>query len=681
MKVPVILQTEATECGLACLVMIARYHGHDVDLNVLRKRHLVSLKGASLKSIISIAANLQLGTRPLRLDLEHLDQLTLPAILHWGFNHFVVLTKTEKDKVHIIDPAIGRRTLPMNVFSDSFTGVALELTPTAEFKPLTARMKPKLSNLWSKLVGLKRAIVQTFILTVILQILLLASPFFLQLVVDGVLPSNDKGLLLALALGFGGLAVLRASTEAVRSWAVLVFGNQMSAQMVGNIFSHLLRLPTAYYEKRHVGDLISRMGSVQPIQYALTQTVVTVIIDGIMALFMLGIMFIYSPLLAGIVLLSVIALALFTILLYPKLRASQEDVIFKRAIENTHIIESIRASTTLKLFRREAQREAAWRNLYTDVVNANISHGSYVIWQKFFETLITGVQMIAIVYIGAGLIIDETGFTIGMLFAFLAYRANFTFSATQFMQKGIEFSLLGLHLDRLSDIIYAERETAAGHEGDQTANIKGHIKLENIWFRYADDDPWILQDLSLEFQAGEMTTITGLSGGGKTTLFKLILGLYTPTSGQIFVDGKPLNDIGLQDWRSAIGVVMQEDQLLSGTIAENISFFDAEMDMDKIIRAAQTAQVHEDISAIPMGYDSLVGDMGSVLSGGQKQRVLLARALYHNPKVLFLDEGTANLDTETEKHIVKVIKNMPISRIIIAHRPAFISAAKQVITL
>ncbi|MGB0906151.1 MAG: peptidase domain-containing ABC transporter [Maricaulaceae bacterium] len=686
-SVPVILQTEATECGLACLAMVARYHGHDIDLNILRKRHLVSLKGASLKSIISIAANLELGARPLRLDLEHLNELTLPAILHWDFNHYVVMTKVGHDKVHIIDPGIGRRTLSMKLFSESFTGVALELTPKAEFKPINARLKPQISSLWSKLVGLKRAIAQTFILTLILQIILLISPFFLQLIVDGVLPSGDVGLLIALGIGFGGLAILRACTEALRSWAVLVFGNQMSLQMVGNIFSHLIRLPTSYFEKRHVGDLISRMGSVEPIQKALTQTVVTVIIDGIMALLMLGVMFIYSPILAFIVLASVTLLSLITLFIYPRLRETQEDVIFKRALENTHTIETIRANTTLKLFGREAEREAAWRNLYMDVINSNITHGKFLIWQKFAETFLTGAQLVIIAYIGARLIMDgSSGFTIGMLFAFLAYRADFTFSVTQLLQKGIEFSLLSLHLDRLSDIIYAKSETSDKAEYEHRnkylpSNLKGEITVEDLWFRYADDDPWIIQGLSVTFPAGEMTTLTGLSGGGKTTLLKLIMGLYPPNKGRILIDGIPLSELRLQDWRGVIGVVMQDDQLLSGTISENISLFEPKADMERIISAATAAKVHDDIAAIPMGYDSMVGNMGSVLSGGQKQRVLLARALYHEPKILFLDEGTANLDSETEKQVVNVIKNMPITRIIVAHRPAFINTAAKVIKI
>jgi len=678
---PVVLQTEVTECGLACLTMIGRYHGHDIDLNVLRKKHLISMTGASLKSIMAIAGSLQLAARPLKVDLDQLSKLQLPAILHWDLNHYVVLKSVKGDKVQIVDPGIGLRQMKLSQVSDHFTGITLELTPTAEFSPLEARLKPHLSLLWSRLVGLKRAIFQTLTLSIILQLVILSAPFYLQLVVDGALAQNDYGLLKALAIGFGGLMILRAISEAVRSWAILIYGNQMSLQMVDNVFRHLIRLPTSYFEKRHVGDIISRMGSTVPIQEALTQSIVSVLIDGVMAVLMLVILYLYSPALGTIVLISVILLAASTLLIYPHLRRTQEETIYAKAMENTHVIESIRASTTVKLFGREAQREAAWRNLYTDFINANVEYGKFTIWQKFAETLLTGLQIVIVVWAAAKMMMgDQSAFTLGMLVAFLAYRQYFTDSVTQLLQKGIEFRLLSLHLDRLSDIIFSEEENLKD-SSVATLALKGKIELENISFRYSDTDRWIVQDYSLTVEAGSMTTLTGLSGGGKTTLMKLILGLYEPTKGRILVDGEPLSTLGIRNWRQRIGVVMQDDKLLSGTIADNISFFDPEMDMKKVLEAARKAQIHDEIAAIPMNYASMVGDMGSILSGGQKQRVLLARALYHDPKVLFLDEGTANLDAKTEKIIVDIIANMPITRLIVAHRPAFIKASDRVLTL
>ena len=680
-RLPVILQTEMSECGLACLAMIARYHGHDIDLNVLRRKHLVSMTGASLKSVIAIADGLQLSSRPLRLDMDHLEKLQLPAMLHWDLNHYVVLKSIKGDMAEIVDPGVGLRKMKLSRLSNHFTGIAVEFTPQADFKAVQARIKPRISLLWSRLVGLKRAITQTLVLSVILQAIILLSPFYLQLVVDAVLPRGDNSLLMALAIGFGGLVILRAAAEAVRGWAILVYGNQMSLQMVGNVFRHLIRLPARYFERRHVGDIISRMGSTVPIQEALTQSVPAVLIDGAMAILMLIVMFLYSPLLGGIVLATVLGLVLATVLIYPHLRRTQEESIYAKALENSHVIESIRAITTVKMFGREAEREAAWRNLYTDFINANVGYGKWVVARKFFETLLTGLQVVLVVWAAVSLMLgDGSGFTLGMLVAFLAYRQYFTDAVVQLLEKGIEFNLLSLHLDRLSDIIFAE--TDADQSGEATLDkLKGRVSLDGVSFRYSDTDPWVLTDHSLDIAAGEMVTLTGPSGGGKTTLMKLMLGLYDPVKGAVKIDGQDLRDIDRSDWRSRIGVVMQEDRLLSGTLADNISFFDPEIDMQRVYKAAIAAQIHETIAALPMNYQLQIGDMGSILSGGQKQRVLLARALYQDPAVLFLDEGTANLDVETEAAIVQIIRDLPITRIIVAHRPAFLEASDRILRI
>ena len=678
-KLPVILQTEMTECGLACLAMIARYHGHDIDLNVLRRKHLISMTGASLKSVIAIADGLQLSSRPLRVDLDHLEKLQLPAMLHWDLNHYVVLKSVKGDQAEIIDPGVGLRKMSLSKLSNHFTGIAVEFTPQADFKAVQARIKPRISLLWSRLVGLKRAITQTLVLSVILQAIVLLSPFYLQLVVDAVLPRGDTPLLLALAIGFGGLVILRAVAEAVRGWAILVYGNQMSLQMVGNVFRHLIRLPSRYFERRHVGDIISRMGSTVPIQEALTQSVPAVLIDGAMAILMLIVMFLYSPILGGIVLATVLGLVLATWVIYPYLRRTQEESIYAKALENSHVIESIRAITTVKMFGREAEREAAWRNLYTDFINANVGYGKWVVARKFFETLLTGLQVVLVVWAAVSLMLGEgSGFTLGMLVAFLAYRQYFTDAVVQLLEKGIEFNLLSLHLDRLSDIIF--EETDADQSGDrQLTELKGAISLDNVSFQYSETDPLVLSDFNMDIAAGEMVTLTGPSGGGKTTLMKLMLGLYDPTKGAIRIDGIDLREIDRSDWRARIGVVMQDDRLLSGTLADNISFFDPEIDMQRVYKAAIAAQIHDTIAALPMNYQLQIGDMGSVLSGGQRQRVLLARALYQEPSVLFLDEGTANLDIETETAIVTIIRNLPITRVIVAHRPAFLEASDKVI--
>lgn len=683
-RLPVILQTEATECGLACLTMIAKFYGHDVDLNGMRARYPISLKGVTLETLIDLSGQMDLGSRALRLDLEEIHRLQLPAILHWDLNHFVVLKSVQSNKLTIHDPGRGELKISLKEASDHFTGVALELLPTTSFKKQKVRKKMKLSSLWGRLVGLKRAVIQTLILSVILQIVVLASPFYLQLVVDEAITSFDLKLLLVLAIGFGSLSLINTITTMMRSWTILYFGHQMSFQMVANVFRHLLHLPTDYFEKRHVGDIMSRIGSTGPIQTALTQSVVAAIIDGLMAIITGIVIFVYSPILGAIVLVSVLLLLVTTLIYYPFLRQRQEEAIITDAKKESHVIESIRASTTIKLFSAQNQRISAWRNLFADTINANVAYGKYEIFLTAFQNLITGLQTIIVVYFGAKLILDnQVGFTVGMLFAFMSYRQNFTQSITSLMEKAIEFRLLNLHLERIADISQANPEE--GLTGATTTSLSdskpAKIELRNVRFRYSENDPWVLNDIDLTIKAGEFVALTGPSGGGKTTLLKLMLGLYMPTDGQIFVDDRPLTESTRMAWRQSIGVVMQDDQLLTGTIADNISFFDPQMNMTRVHQAAQLAHIHNEIMAMPMNYLSFIGDMGSMLSGGQRQRVLLARAIYRQPKTLFLDEGTANIDEATEKLIVDIIANSDLTRVIVAHRPEFIQRSGRVILL
>lgn len=682
-RLPIIIQTEATECGLACLTMISSYYGHDVNLNGMRALHPVSMKGVSLETLITLSAQMELGARALRLDLEEMNQLQLPAILHWNLNHFVVLKSVKRNKIVIHDPASGERQMTIRQASDHFTGVALELLPTTNFKRQKARKTMRLSSLWGRLVGLKRAVVQTLILSIILQIIVLASPFYLQLVIDEAVVKFDFKFLLLLAIGFGALSIINTVTSMMRSWTILYFGHQMSFQMVANVFRHLIHLPTDYFEKRHVGDIISRMGSTQPIQSALTQSLVAAIIDGLMAIITGIVIFVYSAILGTIVLVSVILMLVVTLAYYPILRRRQEEAILTRAKEQTHVIETIRASTTIKLFSAQNQRLSNWRNLFANTINSNVAYGKHQIFLGAFQGLISGLQTVVVVYFGASLILEnEVGFTVGMLFAFMSYRQNFTQSVTSLLGKVIEFRLLGLHLERIADITQADTESGLGQAATPTFSPKpAKIEMRNIRFRYSESDPWVLDNINLTIEAGEFVAITGPSGGGKTTLLKLMLGLYMPTEGQILIDGQPLTESIRMAWRKRIGVVMQDDQLLTGSIAENISFFDQEMDMARVKQVGQEACVHEEIMGMPMKYFSLIGDMGSSLSGGQKQRVLMARALYNMPGTLFLDEGTANIDSATEKQIVDLVKAAEMTRIVIAHRPEFIENADRVIQL
>ena len=662
------------------MAMIAWHHGHKAGLNAMRQRFGTSLKGVRLADLMKIAEQLAFGPRALRLEPQRLKDISLPAILHWDLDHFVVLKEVKRNKYVVFDPAHGRVAYSLPAISEHFTGVALELIPAADFKPIKARPKTKIRSLWTRLSGLKRSLAQILILSVIIQLFALASPFYLQLVIDEAVTSFDTGLLFLLAIGFGLLYVLNAVTEALRSWVILLLGQSMTFQMAGNILRHMIRLPAEFFEKRHTGDIISRMGSIQPIQTALTQSVVAALIDGAMLVSTIVLMFLYSWQLTFIAIGFTLAYMAISLLLFPFMRHRQEELIAKLATEDTHTIETIRASRAIKLFGREVERENSWRNIYSEVINAGLAYGRLEIGGQFASSVLFGLQTVLVVYFGAHFILAGD-MSVGMLFAFMSYRQHFAGTAEGLVNKGIEFRMLGLHLERLSDIVQSEKEEGLETPRSEFRRIEGRIEVERVSFRYGRNEPFLFEDLSLSIEPGEFIAINGISGGGKTTLLKIMLGLLNPEAGDVKVDGLPLRNLCERNWRAAAGVVMQDDELLSGSIADNVSSFDPQLDMQRVIESARLAQVHEDINRMPMHYLSTVGDMGSALSGGQRQRLMLARALYHKPRILFLDEGTANLDAQAERQIAEVLSRMEITRVVISHGTELLRRAHRAFTM
>ena len=680
-RLPVILQTEMSECGLACLAMVSCYYGHKVDLNSLRRDYPVSMKGATLKSLMQTCNHLQFSSRALRLDLDNLTNLQTPCIIHWDLNHFVVLKKATKDKIVIHDPARGVRTIPMEEVSKRFTGVALELTPTQGFEKKDDEVKMRLSDLWSKVTGLKRILIQVFFLSMLLQVFMLISPFYMQLTVDNVIVGRDLHLLVVLALGFLLLAFVSAGTTALRSYIIMYLSNQLSIQMAANLLRHLIHLPLSFFEKRHIGDIVSRFGSMDQIKNLMTTGLIETIVDGLMTITTLIMMFIYSPLLGSIVLGVVIIYALLRFAMYQPFKKLTEESIVANAKENSNFMETVRAAQSIKLFGRESQRQTVWHNNYADAMNADIRINKLKISYKVINDLLFGIENVAVIYFGATLVLNNS-FSVGMLFAFMAYKAQFTSKAATVIEKLIEFRMISLHLSRIADIALTPQEVVGDKNSKSSSRtIKGELTLKNIGFRYSDSEPMVFQNISYTFKPGESVAIVGPSGGGKTTLMKNMLGLLSPTEGNVLVDGIEINKFGLSNYRRQIGAVMQDDQLLSGSLMDNISFFDPEMDEEHVIKCASLASIHDDIEQMPMAYNTLIGDMGTTLSGGQRQRLLLARALYCKPRILFMDEATSNLDTKLESIVNDAVKQLNITRIIIAHRPETIRSADKVVSL
>ena len=679
-RMPVVMQTEAAECGLACLAMIAAHHGLQTDLATLRRRFSLSLKGATMADLVRMAAELRLGARPLRAELEHLSQLELPCVLHWDMNHFVVLESVGPAGVKILDPARGARRLSLAEVSRHFTGIALELSPEADFEPRVERQRIGLSALLGRARGLKRSLLQIFALALALEVFALLAPFFMQWVVDGVLPGADLGLLQTLGLGFALLVLIQVATGVLRSWAVLHMASTMNVQWVCNVFAHLLRLPMDWFEKRHTGDVMSRFGAIQQIQQTLTTHFVEAVLDGLLVVATLAMMLLYSVGLTAVVLASVALYALLRAVLYRRLRDATEEEIVQDARRATHFLESLAGVRAIKLFNRRADRQARFANLVVDGMNATLRVRRLELAQQAGHRLLFGLERVAVVWLGA-LLVLQGGFTLGMLFAFVAFKEQFAARVSGLIDKLAELRMLGLQAERLSDIVLTAPESETGSLPPLGAEPAPRLELRELSFRYADAEPDVLQGCSLSVEAGESVAIVGPSGCGKTTLLKLMLGVHAPRAGEILVGGVRLERLGLARWRDMIGTVMQDDTLFAGTVADNIAFFDAEPDLEWVRECARMAAVDEEIEAMPMGYQTLIGSLGASFSGGQRQRILLARALYKRPRILFLDEATSALDVDKERLVNRAVARLALTRVIVAHRPETVASADRVIVL
>ncbi|WIM05763.1 MAG: peptidase domain-containing ABC transporter [Candidatus Nitricoxidivorans perseverans] len=680
-KLPSILQTEAAECGLACLAMVAGYHGFRTDLSSMRRLFLVSIKGTTLGTMIQMANAMNMATRPVKLNLEDMPQLRMPCILHWNFNHFVVLKEVSGKTITIHDPAFGIRKLSREEVSDSFTGVALELWPNTGFKPATFKQHIKLRELMGHVTGLYRSFAQVMVLALSLEVFALVSPFFLQWVIDNVIVTSDRDLLTTLALGFGLLMLMQQGVSTLRAWVIMHMATTLNIQWRANVFTHMLSLPVQYFEKRHLGDVVSRFSSIDLIQRTLTTTFVEAILDGLMTVLTLVMMFIYSPTLAWI---AVAAMALYGLgrwVWYRPLRNATEEQIIHAAKQQSHFLETVRGVKTIKLFQRQDERRSTWLTLLVDQINADLRNQKLQVLYRLLNGVLFGLERVIIIWFGASLILDGE-FTVGVLMAFIAYKDQFDGRVSALIDKMVEVKMLRLQGERLADIVLTEPETVRpAHAGTVVGELEPSIQVVNLRFRYADQEPWVLDGVNIDIRAGESVAVVGPSGCGKSTLISAMLGLRTPNEGDVLIGGISVSRVGIDTLRGMVGTVMQDDSLFAGSIADNICFFDHKPDQQWIEECARKAAIHDEIMAMPMGYATLIGDMGTALSGGQKQRVLLARALYKRPKILFLDEATSHLDIARETLVNSEICKLNITRVIVAHRPETIASANRVIQI
>ena len=690
-KLPMVYQAEAAECSLACLSMVAGYHGNHISITELRRLYPVSMNGLTVRDVLDISKSLGLSSRPLRCEIEQLKAVKLPAMLHWDLQHFVVLEAITPTHYLINDPGRGPRKIDRKTLSCFFTGIVIDFEPNQEFRKREGSDALTITDLVGPIRNWRRTIFIIVGLSAILELLLLTQPLFIRSIVDvGLNLSIDSiiyrltGILLVVALLYGAIGALR-------DYVVLRAGTALNLEMMRNLFQHVLSLPLSFFEKRPIGHLIERYRVTGDIERFVVSDLPLALIDGAMTLLSLALVFTISAPLASISLTTLIVYYLVRALTYKHLRGKEEAMVWAKGEESGFLIETLRSIFTTKVNALEKNRYHAWTNLYTRLIDSQRAFGVADLSLRGARSIIVGINVATLLFV-ASLQVSATVITVGSLFAVLFYNSHFVLRSIGLVERYFEYRLLSVRLERIEDLVFTDPEADVRNSGARSKSahpdgapiarkLNGDIELCDVEFQYSPQDPLILSGASLVISRGEFVALVGDNGSGKTTLLKLLLGLYPPTSGQIKYDNYDLSGMSLVNMRKQLGIVTQDDQLYAGSLVENISAFDPEVDLDRVVSCSSLATVQDDIEALPMGFNTRVGDLGSPFSEGQTQKLYLARALYRDPAILMMDEGTANLDQRSETEILRNLAVLPCTKILIAHRSATIKKADRVLLL
>ncbi|ELL5150113.1 peptidase domain-containing ABC transporter [Salmonella enterica] len=679
-RVPVIHQTESSECGIACLAMVFGHYGKSIDLFSLRQQFNISSRGATLYSIRTIAVQMGMTARALSLDLNELNVLRRPCILHWNFNHFVVLVSVKRNGFVLHDPARGRIIVSKAEASKCFTGIALELWPGSTFRRERVKKRLNLVTLINSIHGIKGALLKIFALSIVVEAIGLILPAGTQLVMDHALPAGDRGLLSMICISLMFFILLRATVSTSRAWISLIMGTLVNIQWQSGLFSHLLRLPLSYFERRKLGDIQSRFGSLNTLRTTFTTSMVGAIMDGIMVCGLLIMILLYGKSLTWVVLgftVVYIAIRLFTYTYYRQL--SEEQLIMEARV-SSYFMETLYGIAAVKMQGMTDRRHTHWFNLQTDAINTGIRVTKMDLFFGGLNIFISACEQTIILWLGISLVMDNE-MTIGMFVAFGAYRMQFSDRISTLVGFLLQLRMMSLHNERISDIALNEQESVKPDIPVSEKITPVSLEVKSLTFRYDQQSMPVFSELNLTVSPGESVAIIGPSGSGKTTLMKVLCGLFKADSGQVLIDGNDIQQMGVNNYRKITGCVMQDDRLFSGTIRENICGFSENIDDEWMAECAKASFIHDTIMSMPMGYDTLTGELGEGLSGGQKQRLFIARALYRKPRILFMDEATSALDSKSENYVNSAIKSLNITRIIIAHRESTIKSVDRVFSL
>ncbi|MBX9257432.1 peptidase domain-containing ABC transporter [Desmonostoc muscorum CCALA 125] len=682
-RYPFFAQQSASDCGAACLVMVSRYWGKRFSVNRLRDIANVDRNGASLRGLLVAAESLGFATRPVKAGLQQLAKQSLPAIVHWEGNHYIVVYEVTPKQVIVADPAIGQRALSHAEFKANWTGYTLLLQPTAMLKETQDSSTP----FWQFFELMRPhalVMVEVFIASVFIQIFGLVTPLFTQLILDRVVVQRSELTLTAVGIGLLMFNLFRVAMTGLRQYLLDHTANRIDLALIVGFIRHTLRLPLNFFESRYVGDIISRVQENRKIQRFLSGEALSILLDLLTVFIYVGLMFWYSWKMALLALLIIPPFALLALIATPFLQKISREIFNGTAKEGSYLIEALTGVRTVKATAVEQTVRWHWEELLNKEVKTNFAGQVISNRLQIFSNTIQALMTTALLWFGAYQVIHDQ-LTIGQLVAFNMLLGNIITPFQRLTVLWNQFQEVVIAIERINDVLDAEPEEDLHHQPRQNLpRLQGNIRFEKVTFRYHPESEMnILENLSFEVKPGQMVALVGRSGSGKTTISKLVLGLYPPTDGKILIDGQDITSISLSSLRQQVGVVDQDTFLFGGTIRDNISLGHPGAALEEVMQAAKLAGANEFIKKLPMGYETQIGEGGGLLSGGQRQRIAIARALLGNPELLVLDEATSHLDTESERIIQQNFNTILRGRttLVIAHRLSTIRNADLILVL
>jgi ATP-binding cassette subfamily B protein len=676
-EVPYVAQVEAADCGAACLAMVVAYHGGDARLEPVRSAIGSTRDGVDALALVRGAESLGLRGRGVRCELDELGRLPPASILHWEFNHFVVFERVTRRGVVIVDPAAGRRVVPMTRVSRSFTGVALTFEPAVKLTPGAAKGRP-LSRYAAAIISQRGLLARAVSMSVALRLLGLALPVLTGLVVDRVVPRGDRELLPVLGVGLAVILVVHLFSHLVRSLYLLELRARLDTRMTVGFLDHLVGLPFAYFQHRSAGDLMMRVAGNTAIRERMTAALLSSLLDGVLVVLYLALAFALSPLIALVAFgLGTLQMAVY-LLASKRVRELMAADLESQARAQSYLAQMLSGIETLKAAGAERHAVDRWANLYVDELNVAMSRGRLdAVTSAVRSALAVGGPLI-LLGLGAVLVLDGR-LSLGAMLAVNGIAIGFLVPLDALVDAGLSLANASGHAARLDDVLASEAEQRGA--GNVPAKLRGAIVLRGVSFRYGPYAPLVVRDVDLEVPAGAMIAIVGRSGSGKSTLARLLLGLHRPTDGQVLYDGQDVGGLELRALRQQLGVVPQAPHVFAGSVRDNIALGAPGVSLERITTAARRACVDADVRALTMGYDTPMADGGATLSGGQRQRIALARALVHEPAVLLLDEATSSLDAVTEREVMDNLAELECTRVVIAHRLSTVVQADLIVVM